>query len=26
VRFNRRQVTIPRTRVLAVSRLEDIAP
>jgi hypothetical protein len=26
VRFNRRQVAIPRTRLLAVSRLEDIAP
>lgn len=26
VRFNRRQVAIPRSRVLAVSRLEDIAP
>lgn len=26
VRFNRKQVAIPRTRVLAVSRLEDIAP
>jgi hypothetical protein len=26
VRFNRKQVAIPRSRVLAVSRLEDIAP
>ncbi len=26
VRFNRKRVAIPRTRVLAVSRLEDIAP
>jgi hypothetical protein len=25
VRFNRKQVAIPRSRVLAVSRLEDIA-
>ena len=26
VRFNRKNVAIPRSRVLAVSRLEDIAP
>ncbi len=26
VRFNRRQVAVPRARVLAISRLEDIAP
>lgn len=26
VRFNRHQVAIPRARVLAISRLEDIAP
>jgi small nuclear ribonucleoprotein (snRNP)-like protein len=26
VRFNRKHVAIPRSRVLAVSRLEDIAP
>lgn len=26
VRANRRQVAIPRARVLAISRLEDIAP
>lgn len=26
VRFNRKQVAIPRSRVLAISRLEDIAP
>ncbi|HEX3134076.1 MAG TPA: hypothetical protein VHX44_10905 [Planctomycetota bacterium] len=26
VRFNRKQVAIPRIRVLAISRLEDIAP
>ena len=25
VRFNRKQVAIPRSRVLAISRLEDIA-
>lgn len=26
VRFNRKQVAIPRSRVLAICRLEDIAP
>jgi small nuclear ribonucleoprotein (snRNP)-like protein len=26
VRFNRKEVAIPRSRVLAISRLEDIAP
>ncbi len=26
VRFNRHQVSIPRARVLAICRLEDIAP
>jgi len=26
VRFNRKNVAIPRSRVLAISRLEDIAP
>ncbi len=26
VRYNRKQVAIPRSRVLALSRLEDIAP
>lgn len=26
VRFNRKQLTVPRSRMLAISRLEDIAP
>ena len=26
VRFNRKNVAVPRSRVLAISRLEDIAP